>query len=103
MSKTVTTRLDDDSVMRIDELAAKKGVDRAAMLRSFLKYALSDYLLRDCMEEYEAGKITLWEAAQKCDLSLWEIIRKIKQTHVHVSYDLEALRKDMMEIDSDNR
>ncbi|MBW2301887.1 MAG: CopG family transcriptional regulator [Deltaproteobacteria bacterium] len=36
MAKTVTTRLDDEYVKKIDELAARKGVDRSALLRSFL-------------------------------------------------------------------
>jgi predicted transcriptional regulator len=47
MSKTVTTRLDDKSVKRIDELAARKGVDRAALLRSFCLDALKGHMLRD--------------------------------------------------------
>ena len=37
MAKTVTTRLDEESVKRIDELAAQSGVDRSALLRSLLK------------------------------------------------------------------
>jgi len=100
MSKTVTTRLDDQSVRRIDELAARKGIDRSALLRSFFLYALKDQMLRDCLQDYEAGKITLWEAAKRCDLSLWEIIQAVKQSHVHASYDLQALRKDLMTMDA---
>lgn len=102
MSKTVTTRLDDKSVKRIDELAARKGVDRAALLRSFCLDALKGHTLRDCLEDYEAGKITLWEAAQHCNLSLWEMIQQVKQAHIHISYDLQDFRKDLMDIDGGN-
>lgn len=98
MSKTVTTRLDDQSVKKIDELAAKKGVDRSALLRSFFLHALKDNMLRESLEDYEAGRITLWEAAQRCDLSLWEIIQEVKKAHIHASYDLQELWKDLTRI-----
>ena len=102
MSKTVTTRLDEQYVEKIDELAARKGVDRAALLRSFFLYALKDHMLRDCLEDYEAGKITLWEAAQRCNLSLWEMIRELKHAHIHMSYDLQEFQKDLMHIKDGN-
>lgn len=102
MSKTVTTRLDEQSVEKLDELAARKGVDRAALLRSFFMYALKDHLLRDSLEDYQAGKITLWEASQRCNLSLWEMIRELQNAHVHMPYDLPELRKDLVRIDGGN-
>jgi hypothetical protein len=33
MEKTITTRLDDEYVNKIDEMAARKGIDRSALLR----------------------------------------------------------------------
>jgi predicted transcriptional regulator len=95
MAKTVTTRIDDEYVKKIDELAARKGVDRSALLRSFLLYALKEHALRDALDDYEAGGITLWQAAQRCDLSLWEIIQEAKRAHIHISYDLKEFEKDL--------
>ncbi len=95
MAKTVTTRIDDEYVKKIDELAARKGVDRSALLRSFLLYALKEHALRDALEDYKAGGITLWQAAQRCDLSLWEIIQEAKRAHIHISYDLKEFEKDL--------
>ena len=95
MAKTVTTRLDDEYVKKIDELADKRGVDRSALLRSFLIHALREQTINDSLEEYTSGKITLWEAAQRCDLSLWEMIREIKHRHFNASYDITELEKDL--------
>ena len=94
MAKTITTRLDDEYVKKIDELAARKGVDRSALLRSFLIYALKEHSLRDSLEDYKAGRITLWEAAQRCNMSLWEIVQEAKDAHVHISYNLKEFEKD---------
>ena len=95
MAKTVTTRMDDDYVKKIDELAARKGVDRSAMLRSFLLFALKEHTIRDALEDYKAGIITLWEAAQRCNLSLWGIVQEVKHAHIHTSYDLKEFEKDL--------
>ncbi len=95
MAKTVTTRLDDGYVKKIDEMAARKGIDRSALLRSFFLYALKEHTIRDSLEDYKAGTTTLWEAAQRCNLSLWEMIWEVKRAHIHTSYDLNELEKDL--------
>jgi metal-responsive CopG/Arc/MetJ family transcriptional regulator len=95
MAKTVTTRLDDGYVKKIDEMAARKGIDRSALLRSFFLCALKEHTIRDSLEDYKAGIITLWEAAQLCNLSLWEMIQEVKRAHIHTSYDLKEFKKDL--------
>jgi len=95
MAKTVTTRLDDGYVKKIDEMATRKGIDRSALLRSFFLGALKEHTIRDSLEDYKAGATTLWEAAQRCDLSLWEMIREVKRAHIHTSYDLKEFEKDL--------
>jgi metal-responsive CopG/Arc/MetJ family transcriptional regulator len=63
MARTVTTRLEEEYLKRIDELAAQRGVDRSALVRSFLLYALEENTITDALGSYQAGKITLWQAA----------------------------------------
>jgi predicted HTH domain antitoxin len=98
MPKTVTTRLDDKYVDRIDEMAARKGIDRSALLRLFLVNSLEEQTIRDALEEYKSGAITLWEAAQHCNLSLWEMIKEIEKAHIYTNYDLNDLKKDLKKL-----
>jgi predicted HTH domain antitoxin len=95
MARTVTTRLEDEYLKRIDELAAQRGVDRSALVRSFLLYALKENTIHDALENYQAGKITLWQAAERCDMSLWEMIQEAKHRHALVSYDIKEFEKDL--------
>jgi len=99
MAKTVTTRIDDQYVNKIDEMAAKKGIDRSALLRLFLINSVREQTIRDSLEDYQSGAITLWEAAKQCNLSLWEMIKEVEKGHVYVSYDLRNLKKDLMALD----
>jgi predicted HTH domain antitoxin len=98
MPKTVTTRLDDKYVAKIDEMAARKGIDRSALLRLFLVNSLKEQTIRDSLEEYKSGAITLWEAAQHCNLSLWEMIKEIEKAHIYTNYDLNDLKKDLKKL-----
>ncbi len=95
MARTVTTRLEEKYLKRIDELAAQRGVDRSALVRSFLLYALKESTIQDALESCEAGKITLWQAAERCDMSLWEMIQEAKHRHIHISYDMKEFEKDL--------
>jgi predicted HTH domain antitoxin len=95
MAKTVTTRLDDKYVNKIDEMAAKKGIDRSAILRLFLVNSIREQTIQDSLENYKSGTISLWEGAQHCDLTLWEMIKEIEKAHIHSNYDLSDLKKDL--------
>ena len=95
MAKTVTTRLDDESVSKIDAMAAKKGIDRSALLRLFLVNSLRKQTIQDSLESYRSGTITLWEAAQLSNVTLWEMIKEIEKAPIHSNYDLTELKKDL--------
>jgi len=95
MAKTITTRLDDKYVNKIDEMAAKKGIDRSALLRLFIVNSLKEQTIQDSLESYKSGTITLWEAAQHSDLTLWEMIKEIEKARIHSNYDLTELKKDL--------
>lgn len=70
-------------------------MDRSTVIRRFLLKAVKDWLIEKSLEEYEEGKLTLWQAAEKCGLSLWEMIDEARKRRVHVPYTLEELKEDL--------
>ena len=94
MAKTITTRLDDEYVDKIDKMAAKKGIDRSAILRLFLVQSIKEYMIQDSLEDY-TGRMTLWEATQQCNLTLWEMVQEVKQANIHTTYGAMELEKDL--------
>ncbi len=95
MPITVTTRVEDDLAELIDEVAKREGMDRSTVIRRFLSKAVKDWLIETSLKDYEEGKITLWQAATKSGLSLWEIISEAKKLEIHVPYTLEELKEDL--------
>ncbi len=94
MPVTVTTRVEEELAKIIDSIAKKEGMDRSTVIRRFLLRAVKDWLIEKSLDEYEQGKLTLWQAAEKCGLSLWEVINEVKKREIHVPYTLEELRED---------
>lgn len=95
MPVTVTTRVEEELVKIIDSIAKREGMDRSTVIRRFLLRAVKDWLIEKSLDEYEEGKLTLWQAAEKCGLSLWEMINEVKKREIHVPYTLEELKEDL--------
>jgi len=47
-----------------------------------------DWLIEKALEDYESGKLTLWQAAIRCGLFLWEAIHEVKKREIHVALSL---------------
>jgi predicted HTH domain antitoxin len=92
---TVTTRVEEELAKIIDSIAKREGMDRSTVIRRFLLRAVKDWLIEKSLDEYEEGKLTLWQAAEKCGLSLWEMINEVKKREIHVPYTLEELKEDL--------
>ena len=95
MPVTVTTRVEDEVVKDLDKIAAAEAIDRSSVIRKFLTRSLEEWKIGKSLEDYEKGKVTLWQAAKKCSLSLWEMIDKAKEKQAHVPYDLDELKEDL--------
>jgi len=95
MPVTVTTRVEEELMKAIDEIADVEGMDRSTVVRRFLSKAVKEWLIERSLREYEEGKITLWQAAKRCGVSLWEIIEEVRKREIHVPYTFEDLREDL--------
>lgn len=95
MPVTFTTRVEEELAKVIDEVARREGMDRSTVIRRFLMKAVKEWMIERSLEDYERGKVTLWQAAARCDMSLWEMISEVKKREIHVPYTLEELREDL--------
>jgi predicted HTH domain antitoxin len=92
---TVTTRVDDELAKELDEVAKREGMDRSTVIRRFLTRALRDWRIDGSLKDYEEGRTTLWQAASRCGLSLWEMIDEVRKREVRVPYTLDELKEDL--------
>ena len=95
MAVTVTTRIDEKLAKTIDKIAKTEGMDRSTVIRRFLSSAVREWLIEQSLAEYAAGKLTLWQAASRCGLSLWEAVEEVRRREVRLPYSLEELKEDL--------
>ena len=80
-------RLDRVLVEEIDRLADDDHVDRSEMARRLLDHGIAARRMRRGLDEYRAGNVTAWRAAEIADVSLYEML-----DHIHeegIAYDLD--------------
>ncbi|HUT81270.1 MAG TPA: UPF0175 family protein [Candidatus Bathyarchaeia archaeon] len=95
MPITLTTRVEDKLAKLIDRIAKEEGMDRSTIIRRFLITSTAEWQIEKHLKDYEEGKITLWQAAEKCELSLWEMLAEVKKRGIKVPYTIEELREDL--------
>jgi len=57
--------------------------------------AAKESLIKKNLDDYEQGKITLWQAAERCGLPLRVMVSEAKKRAIHVPYTLENLKEDV--------
>lgn len=83
MSKTISTRLDDEDAEKLEKIAKKENIDRSALVRKFILQKIKEYDVKQMVELYQKGIVSLQEAASQAKVSLYEIMEYIKRENIH--------------------
>ena len=83
MSKTISTRLDDEDAEKLEKIAIKENIDRSALVRKFILQKIKEYDVKQMVELYQKGIVSLQEAASQAKVSLYEIMEYIKRENIH--------------------
>ena len=82
MSKTISTRIDDEIVKKLEEIAKRENIDRSALIRKFILQMLKDYEIKRMTELYRKGIVSLQEAASQANISLYEIMEYVQKENI---------------------
>ena len=82
MSKTVSTRLEDDIVIKLDEITQKEKIDRSSLIRKFILEQIAQYEMRWVGELYRKGLVSLQEAATKANVSIYEMMDYLQKEKI---------------------
>ena len=82
-SKNISTRIDNNDVKKLDEIAKKENIDRSVLIRKFILQMLKEYEIKRTTELYRKGIVSLQEAASQANVSLYEIMDYVKSENIH--------------------
>ena len=94
-TQTVSTRLAEDELAALDELAAGSGMDRSGMTRCLVRRGLKALRLESALAAYAEQRVTLNRAAELADLSPWDFLARLKATGGTLHYDVQELEEDL--------
>ena len=96
MGKTITTRLSDEFVAGIKEIAEKEQVDTSTAIRKLLARAISEWKKEQVLEDLKSHKISIGQAAKECGISIWEIMDLAKEKKIDwMNYTEEDLEREL--------
>lgn len=92
---TVSLRLPESEVSRLESTAQALGIDRSTLLRWAVRRGVSALLLEYAFDAYRRGDVTLSRAAEIAGLSLRDMILKLRDQDVELNYGPEDLAADL--------
>ena len=97
-TQAVTTRLGDELLEEIQEMAREESIDRSSAIQRLLQIGLKEYKMERALNLYRDGKVTLWKAAEIAGVSLREIMEAIEARDIPYQYDFDALEEYVEEL-----
>jgi metal-responsive CopG/Arc/MetJ family transcriptional regulator len=82
MGKTVSTRLEEDEIKRLNDISEKEKIDRSALIRQFLLQKMEEYQMRREAEYYRNGIKSLQEAAAAAKVSLYDMMDFVNKEQI---------------------
>lgn len=77
---TISARIQKAQAEEIERLAAKKGVDKSAVIRQLLAEAIHKEKIEEALNQVRTMKITVWKAAETAGVTYREMLDLLK-TH----------------------
>ncbi len=95
MSKVMSVRIPDDLEKSLLEFSEKESKPTSEVIRELLEKGLKEKRIELALQLYKEGKVTLWKAATIANVSLWEMVEKLKERKIEVQYGQRELEEDL--------
>src|SRR5271157_4511089 len=98
MSKTISTRLEDDEIARLNDIAKMEKIDRSALVRKFLLQKIEEYQMRIMAEHYRKGGVSLQEAATAAKVSFYDMLDFVTKENIRPPIETpEEIEEDFVQ------
>lgn len=95
MSTTISMRLPDREVGRLEKLAREMGTERPAFLKQALARGVADLMFDWACQAYRTGEATLSRAAEMAGLPLRDMLLKMQDADLKLNYGVDDLARDL--------
>lgn len=82
MTKAVSTRISEETVEKLDQIAEEEHLDRASLLRKMLEEDIEEYLMIKAAESYSKGDKSIESAAKDAGVPVWEMVEYTQRNNI---------------------
>ena len=93
--ETVTARLPEEMIKKLELIAREEHIDRSELIRRALDIGIQKFLLERALKAYRERQVSLWKAAEMAGISLRAMMREADRVSIPISYDVEDLERDL--------
>ena len=98
MDRPITTRLPDEFLLEIKQVADKEHIDISTEIRKLLVKAMKDWKIKYALEQYSHGEFSFGQAVKFANVSAWDFPDLLKQHKIPINYDEEEFNEDLKTI-----
>ena len=100
MASTISVRLGTHVLKDLVKVERKWKTDRSEAIRRLLAQAVTEWKVKDSLEELRERKITVGEAANLAELPLWKMIDLAKSENIDwIEYKMDDLERDFKHLE----
>ena len=94
-SRTISMRLPQREVGRLEKLARDLGTERSTFLKQALQRGVAELMFELACQAYRDGEATLSRAAEMAGLPLRDMMLKMRSADLELNYGVDDLEKDL--------
>ena len=95
MEKPVTTRLSEECIIKLKNMAEKENIDFSTAVRKLLNKAIKEWKIEYALKQYSNGNYSFGETVKFAEISPWDLPNLFKKHKIEVNYDIEEFYKDL--------
>ena len=95
MSEAIGIRLDKVFLKKIEKLGKEEVMDRSSTIRKLVYIGYNDFMKRKAAEDYMKGKITMSEAANNAEITIWEMEKFLVESGYKSDYSIEDIDREL--------
>ncbi len=74
MRKSVSSRLEEEEVQILNQIAKEEHMDRSSLIRKFLLSQIEQFQMKKMADYYQKGTVSLQEAAYQAQVSIYQMM-----------------------------
>ena len=87
-------RVPDELLEKLDRLSDEQGLDRSTVIRRLIEIGYDEFMLDEAADRYRRGDLTMTEAADLAECTLWELERYLVQEGYVSDYSIADLERE---------